>query len=1610
MTHQHNPLNQATCGRATPSPSRSRLRRGSPILLIAVLALTWPMLPAWGQAPNGGDEPQAAEKQGNGQDAPKNGKKSKKGEKSEGANPEAQNGQVLPQNEAPKADPNAAQNAPASEGGKPATTENADAGMLAGMGVGNPGGEAGGGQEAPSQVTREQPYNLNQISNQQLLDLINDMNVGLSGSELVIEVVGNKIILKGTEADVAKAEALIRVLERTEPTKQVEILPLQNRPAKEVADAVSTALEDVFPATLRPEQKFKLTPLSDTILVLAALPDQIDLIKAVVARLDEKKEIVLLGELQRFEIKNRKASEVQKELEAMLDKLYTQIGMQKKPTIIANDADNSLQVFIQESEKPKIQSLIDAIDVTPKEDWGQVRMAMFPLLHSEAAAFAEVLQTLLTSPGGEEAANEMIFRLNVTVVDPKTGEMKPLEPIDLSRTIRIIPDAGTNSLLIATVEKNIRGFAELIRLLDSVALAEDLVVEIFPLKFADSGTLAGMIGNMFQAGPGLPGDPGLPIEGGVPKGEERGLTYPISVEADKRTNTLVVAGRQVQMDLIRKVVKELDVPFSSAKFPLHVVPVLHTDASRLGSVLKELTDKRMESLEKIADGEDSSVEKERVFVSVDVNSNSIILSCSEENYTELLGIVKQLDVEIGEGQYRVGIINCQRLSATDFAEKIGDLWQRKSELNTQAELLDDQPIVVVDAASNSLVVAAAPEDFRQIEALIRALESQPAFESTRIFKLANADAVQIAEQLDQLFQGLSNILETQAEPTFIPDERSNSLIVAATRREMEVVEELLGKLDVEAGPTTAVLEIYPLEFASAVKLAEKVQKLFEDRASGGNNERTPIVIIAEEGSNSIIASASRDDQLNIREVLTLLDRESSIARQVEIFPLRMAKAEDVAQNLDDLFGKVEDQNRPDAISIVADTRMNALIVWAAPAQMTQVAMMIHKYDGTPSGVEMGFTVINLEYAIATDLEDVLSNTLFGEEQDSEASVNVTFTVKKPDGTTEERRLVRQDVKFTAEPRTNSLFVSAPKESLAPLESLIREIDKIRPRIAEIRLFELNNADAETTVDMLTQLYEDAAGGQSGEEQDVKTQFQLPGVDIGDTPPAVGQALRFTADKRTNTVIAAGAAIDLQMVEGMIRILDSRDAQDREVGVYITNYLDPEVLAQSAQDLFDQEEEPYQDLDSESSAQQRAERKVSLVSVGGSGEDTRDRGAAIIVGASPTRFPDVMRLLQQLDRPEPQVFIAALIAEVRLDNRLELGMEFALQDLEFSEVAVLGPNGTIAAPGDVFDVIAGTDLGAAGAGLGGFSFTITGEDYNFLLRALQTESRLEILSRPTLMVENNQEGEINVGDRVPLVSNFNSGNNTLRTQTNITYENVGVIMTVVPHITPNGFVRLEVETEISQLSAQTVQFSEGLSAPVISERKIRSDVTVRDGETVVLGGLIRSTNDQGETKPPILGDLPIFGPLFRTNRNVRERTELLTILTVRVLRTAEEIHESSMREVEFGETTDYIKTHRFMEGLRVQPDANLMGPRGGSEPNAVPKDNGQVDSQLYGPRPGGTYGPRVGETARPGYGPKKPEGQYGPKLSPPATEDDAENGLRPKDQDPSKAVKTASAGS
>ena len=254
--------------------------------------------------------------------------------------------------------------------------------------------------------------------------------------------------------------------------------------------------------------------------------------------------------------------------------------------------------------------------------------------------------------------------------------------------------------------------------------------------------------------------------------------------------------------------------------------------------------------------------------------------------------------------------------------------------------------------------------------------------------------------------------------------------------------------------------------------------------------------------------------------------------------------------------------------------------------------------------------------------------------------------------------------------------------------------------------------------------------------------------------------------------------------------------------------------------------------------------------------------SVLVFATPAEFGIIETALKQIDVAPRQVFIEATLAEVTLTDELRYGIQWGFN---FGDNTVsLGKSNT---PSSEFP---------------GFSWSYSnGSSASAVLNALESITDVQVISSPKLMVLNNHPATIQVGDEVPVpvASSVSTTDSNAPTVNTIQYRTTGVILNVTPRINEGGLVMLDVEQEVSNV-VQTA--SSGIDAPTIQQRRITSTVAVKDGSTIALGGLIRRSISNVKSGIPILKDIPLLGAAFRDTDVVERRSELIILITPRIV--------------------------------------------------------------------------------------------------------------------------------
>ncbi|MEM7741889.1 MAG: secretin N-terminal domain-containing protein, partial [Pseudomonadota bacterium] len=272
--------------------------------------------------------------------------------------------------------------------------------------------------------------------------------------------------------------------------------------------------------------------------------------------------------------------------------------------------------------------------------------------------------------------------------------------------------------------------------------------------------------------------------------------------------------------------------------------------------------------------------------------------------------------------------------------------------------------------------------------------------------------------------------------------------------------------------------------------------------------------------------------------------------------------------------------------------------------------------------------------------------------------------------------------------------------------------------------------------------------------------------------------------------------------------------------------------------------------------------------------------ALIIRATGTEYREILTLLRRMDVLPKQVLIEVTIAEVTLNKDLQFGVRWFFSEGDFS--------GFFPDPVGVTDGVA--NLPSVSPSLS--ATYIDGLSIGAALNVLETVTDISVISTPSILVQNNQIASLQVGDQIPIVSqesqSVNAGDSPLIR--NVQQRDTGVILQVEPRISGTNSVVLDIDQEVSDSIPTTTS---NIDSPTIRQRQFSSTVAVESGATIVLGGLISDTDNGSRTSIPLLGDIPLIGPIFRQTSDATFRTELVVFLTPRIIDSSED-HEATIQ--------------------------------------------------------------------------------------------------------------------
>ncbi|NOY53578.1 MAG: type II secretion system secretin GspD [Deltaproteobacteria bacterium] len=509
--------------------------------------------------------------------------------------------------------------------------------------------------------------------------------------------------------------------------------------------------------------------------------------------------------------------------------------------------------------------------------------------------------------------------------------------------------------------------------------------------------------------------------------------------------------------------------------------------------------------------------------------------------------------------------------------------------------------------------------------------------------------------------------------------------------------------------------------------------------------------------------------------------------------------------------------------------------------------------------------------------------------------------------------------------TNTLIMTDIKSNLHRIMSIINQLD-VKGYHAELYVIPLHYASVRTISDHLNKILEQGGAGlrTSSIRRVPNRRRRSLTAGTASSVSGVSTSAKIISDERTNSLIVLATKNDYETITKLVERLDVKapSGTGRVNIYYLQNAIAEEVVAVLNKFITGINAEK-QKKGGRGGTRLPSETDIKIVA---------DKATnSLIIDANPQDYKQIKDVIEKLDIPRAQVLIEALIMEVRGNDTISVGVDWETLGGKIGKddsIDRLGFGGSMV-QGDLGTTIAAINAGTAPP-LTGFNLGVFGNFIEFngqkfptisaLIKAVASRSDTDILSTPQILTMDNEEAEIKVGENRPFLTQARTGgqgvNDVFQT---FDFRDVGVTMKVTPHISQNGFVRLKLFQEISNVNAQATEGT-GATAPVTTKRSADTTVTVQNGHTIVIGGLIGNDVTQTESKVPCLGDLPWIKYLFRSTRTEKTKTNLMIFLTPHIIMNPTEAAQLS--ELKDHEFKKYQKKDAPME-----PSKHFYGPEG-----------------------------------------------------------------------------------
>jgi general secretion pathway protein D len=483
--------------------------------------------------------------------------------------------------------------------------------------------------------------------------------------------------------------------------------------------------------------------------------------------------------------------------------------------------------------------------------------------------------------------------------------------------------------------------------------------------------------------------------------------------------------------------------------------------------------------------------------------------------------------------------------------------------------------------------------------------------------------------------------------------------------------------------------------------------------------------------------------------------------------------------------------------------------------------------------------------------------------------------------------------------TNAVVVTASKKDQDDVAALIKDLDTLATTPLVTEFFHIKSVPAQDVVDAVTDVLNanaptgrGAGGGNNNDQNQGYPFFFFDGGNNNQRTKLKGQTV--TVIKATNSILISTTAENMDLVKKIIDEIDKpsnyadttfvirlKSAKATDLATLLNNvFTTPRTGGQYQSNYYfgdyngnDRTKIPT-DLDD-------AGNVVNVRDLTGKVNIIADPNTnSLVVVTMPSNFPMVKKIVDKLDQVADQVLIETVIVEANLDATTKLGVEF-----NFATGKSMGSQNF------------GLQSTNATTPLQGFTYTLTAGQYAAFLNTLETDTRFKILDTPRISTSNNVQATIDVGQKVPYITGQEATGIGTSLISTFDFLDVGVQLKVTPRLSSSDQVSMDVAQTADDLEGYT-----SYNAPLVDHREADTTVTVKDGETVILGGIIQHSTTTTVNKIPILGDIPLLGLLFQSSSKENAQTELMVLLTPHIIHNSEDakkLREDETKELSKG---------------------------------------------------------------------------------------------------------------